>query len=190
MATGWEIASSIGTCIGGLGALGGALAAWRAAQASAIAAAASTSAARDARMALALQDRPWPHVNLWRADGIEGRPWRWYVTLGAGHSAVELHMHWTIDGQGREAALPRLDFGGIWEHPALIDAAVDAGGLVDRIGTITIEWQDAQGLMRWKSSVRLTEGVTEATPAPYGNPLSDAPSRLPFVDNDEPIPVW
>lgn len=141
-------------------------------------------------MALALQDRAWPHVHLWRQDGVEGRPWHWYVTLDADGSATELRMNWTIDGQRREAAYPRLEAGHIWDHLAFVSDNTVAADLVDRVGSIAIEWQDSRGLMRWRSEVQIAEGVSVGTPAPYGVELARSPSLVPFVNNGDPVPLW
>lgn len=141
-------------------------------------------------MALALQDRSWPHVNLWRESGVEGRAWRWYVTIGTGLSATGLQMSWTVDGRRREAASPHLEAGQVWDHPAFVDAATDALELIDRVGSIAIEWQDRQGLMRWRSEVQISEGASEGWPAPYGDALAGTASRVPFVNNGDPVAVW
>jgi hypothetical protein len=76
------------------------------------AAIASASSARDARLALALHNRPWPHINLVRENGIEGATWKWYVYMSSQSTAVRLRLMWTLDGQNKFATHERL----AWEE--------------------------------------------------------------------------
>lgn len=80
------------------------------------AAMASASSARDARLALALHNRPWPHINLVRENGVEGAPWKWYVSMSSQSAAVQLRLTWTLDGQSKFTTHERLIWGEIWEQ--------------------------------------------------------------------------
>lgn len=173
-----------------VGALMAALAtAWAAYEAHS-AAMTSAASSRDARMALALHDRSWPHVHLWPEQGQGGQPWTWYVTLGSGAAASDLQLIWTVDGQIRQARRPDLHDGETWDAPSYVPMDVGAVDLRRRVGSVEIQWQDKNGLMRWRSSIEIAEGVSRGCPAPYAVQLGTEEVEIPHVNNGTPIAVW
>lgn len=133
------------------------------------AAIASASSARDARLALALHNRPWPHVNLVRKDGTEGAPWQWYVYMSGQSSAVRLRLTWTLDGQGKFATWERLAVGEMWEQASFLPATVAASEAAQHLGSVSLAWEDEEGLMRWRSAVEVTDFSSEGVFSPYGS---------------------
>lgn len=154
------------------------------------AAIASASSARDARLALALHNRPWPHINLVRENGVEGAPWKWYVYMSSQSAAVRLRLTWTLDGQSKFATHERLTWEEIWEQATFLPAVVTASDAAQHLASVCLEWEDDDKLMRWRSAVEVTTLASEGAFRPYGSSNHFATSHVVGVNNNPPRPVW
>ncbi len=154
------------------------------------AAMASASSARDARLALALHNRPWPHVHLVHENGVEGVPWKWYITMSSQSAAALLRLTWTLDGQGKFATHERLTRGEIWEQETFLPAIIAASNAAQHLASVTLEWEDDDKLMRWRSAVEVTTLAPEGAFNPYGSSNSFATSYVVSINNNPPRPAW
>jgi hypothetical protein len=146
-----------------------------------------SSASHDARMAMALHMKAWPHVHLFRTPGRDGDPWMWIVTLGQGLEAAKLRLQWNVDGRQCDVAYERLGPDQIWTHPSYIDGQLGASDIRSHVGSISIEWEDPAHCQRWRSLVEIAPGASRGTPAPNGDGSGFLEQDVPFVNNRQPI---
>jgi hypothetical protein len=143
----------------------------------------------EARVALGLHMRAWPHVHLFRTPGREGDPWMWVVTLGQGKEAARLELQWNVGGRPCTTSLDRLDAGQVWTHPSYLEPSIQAVDIRNQLGSVSIEWEDAAHYLRWRSLVEIAPGSSRGTPMPDGDTVRFVESDVPFVNNGEPEPL-
>jgi hypothetical protein len=158
----WEKVAAIFTAVGGLGAMLGAIAAWRAASA-------SGQAARDARDALAASLKPHVHLDFGQYGGAAGSPVEARAVVIAPLSpaglagvapATDVHLEFSLASGGHgSSTLAVLEPGsGTWaREPPYIAVVVghpdedwppDGG---DRV-TATVTYSDVRGVGRYRLS--------------------------------------
>lgn len=117
----------------------------------------SREAERHARLALAMHNRPTVNISLMREKGSDAGEWTFYLTNPSGTGISNIQMTWTADGLRRERDIPTLSYGHLVDQIAFVPATLSAGELFRHIGSVRLEWEDRDGLVRWARTYQLKD---------------------------------
>lgn len=126
-------------------------------------------------------------VRLVRKDGGDTAPWTWYVISRTGEPA-QLELRWTVDGVDKSATHPEVHGAEVecWEIDAELDPAIAAEDLDAHVGAVELDWEDPQGVARWRSTITIG---TDVRTGRFLLPLRFQRHLEPFAESRWPEPV-